>query len=73
MLRQKLRDTTGYTRNERRLARALLLSCTLHLLREAREQAIKFGVYDSAKRYDERIMKRLDKIWEVLDEYYYLR
>lgn len=73
MIRSRLRSTAHYTRQERRLSRALLLSATMHFLREAREHSVNTGDYRAASFYDKKIMKRLDKIGEVLDDYYHGR
>lgn len=61
------------TRAERQLARALLLSATMHLLHQEREHALKMGNYTGAEYQDRKIFKRNEKIWEVLDKHYYLR
>jgi hypothetical protein len=60
------------TRSERKLARALLLCTTMHLLRNDRKHCLEMGNYNGAQFLDRKIEKRIAKCLEALEEHYHI-
>jgi hypothetical protein len=58
------------TRKERRLARALLLCATMHLLRQERQHCLDMKNYEGAKWWDRKIRKRQQRYLDILEDYY---